>query len=164
MKASKVLYAIGFLYAIGLAQLGLAVPVPATSLDAISYVPGKPGRLARVTRPPILRHLTSVSTVTDAEEYVGQKIGFKFNNRPVSPSENIPPSLALVAPQPLKTTYLLSLSAQLRSGKERVLDVVGDGTSETIECCHDSILCALFQKDTTKTKYCFFRLKCICLL
>ncbi|WQF90561.1 hypothetical protein CDEST_15575 [Colletotrichum destructivum] len=158
MKASKLLYAIC------LAQLGLAVPVPATSLDIVSNVPGKTGRLARITRAPILRHLISASTVTDAEEYVGQKIGFEFDNRPVSPSENIPPSLALVAPQPLKTTYLLSLSTQLRSGKERVLDVVGDGTSETIECRHDSILCALFQMDTTKTKDCFFRLKYICLL
>ncbi|KAK1975304.1 hypothetical protein LZ30DRAFT_638845 [Colletotrichum cereale] len=146
MKGSNLLYTMGFVYAIGLAQLGLAVPVPATSLDIASHIPGETGRLARITCARILCLCNTIPifTVTDAEELVVHKIGFEFDNRPVSPSENIPPSLVLAAPQPLKTTYLLSLSTQLRSGKKRVLDVVGDGTSETIECHHDSDSYALF--------------------
>ncbi|KAK1978889.1 hypothetical protein LZ30DRAFT_783829 [Colletotrichum cereale] len=126
MKPSTLLYAMGF------AQLGLAIPVPATISDVVSHVRGEARRLTRITRVPT-RHTPPVSTVKDAEEYVGQKIELEFDNRPVAPSKNMPPSLVLAAPRPLKTTYLQSLSNELRSGKERVVDVVGDGTPETIE-------------------------------
>ncbi|KAK1969963.1 hypothetical protein LY78DRAFT_300673 [Colletotrichum sublineola] len=126
MKPSTLLYAMGF------AQLGLAFPVPATILDMSSHVQVEARRLTRTTRVPI-RHTPPVSTVKNTEKYVEQTIEIKFDNRPVSPSENTSPSLVLAAPQPIKTTYLQSLSTKLQSGKDRVVDVVGDGTPETIE-------------------------------
>ncbi|KAK2032908.1 hypothetical protein LX32DRAFT_581899 [Colletotrichum zoysiae] len=126
MKPSILLYVTGF------AQLGLAAPVPATISEMASHVQGEARRLATFNRIPT-DHTPPVSTIKDAEEYVGHEIELEFDNRPVSPSENMAPSLVLAAPQPLKTTYLQSLSTKLRSGKERVVDVVGDGTPETIE-------------------------------
>ncbi|KAK2000403.1 hypothetical protein LX36DRAFT_668736 [Colletotrichum falcatum] len=125
MKPSTLLYAMGF------AQLGLAAPVSTIS-DMASHVQGEARRRVKITRVPT-RHTPPVSTIKVAEEHVEQKVELEFDNRPVSPSENMPPSFILAAPQPLKTTYLQSLSTQLRSGKERVVDVVGDGTPETIE-------------------------------
>ncbi|KAK1590816.1 uncharacterized protein LY79DRAFT_579564 [Colletotrichum navitas] len=125
MKPSTLLHAMGF------SQLALAVPVPAIISDMAAHVQNEAWRLATVNRVPI-SHTPPVSTIKDVEEYVGHRIEFEFDNHPVSPSENLPPSLVLAAPQPLKTTYLQSLSTRLRSGKERVVDVAGDGTPETI--------------------------------
>ncbi|KAK1948919.1 hypothetical protein LY78DRAFT_664631 [Colletotrichum sublineola] len=96
----------------GFAQLGLAVPIPAIISNRASRVRGEARGLTKITRMPI-HHTPPISAVKDVEEYVGQKTGFEFDNRPMSPSENMHPSFALAAPRPLKTTYLQSLSTQL---------------------------------------------------
>ncbi|GKT96164.1 hypothetical protein CT0861_08061 [Colletotrichum tofieldiae] len=126
MKPSTLLYALGF------AQLGLAAPVPAPISGLVSHIQGEAHRLTKITRLSF-HHTPPFSTAKEVEEPEGQKIEFEFDNRPVSPSENVPPSLVLAAPRPLKTSYLQSLSKHPGSGKDRVVDVVGDGTPETIE-------------------------------
>ncbi|GJC82806.1 hypothetical protein ColLi_05644 [Colletotrichum liriopes] len=126
MKPSTLLYALGF------AQLGLAAPVPAPISGLVSHIQGEAHRLTKITRLSF-HHTPPFSTAKEVEEPEGQKIELEFDNRPVSPSENMPPSLVLAAPRPLKTSYLQSLSKHPGSGKDRVVDVVGDGTPETIE-------------------------------
>ncbi|OBR08682.1 hypothetical protein CH63R_07447 [Colletotrichum higginsianum IMI 349063] len=123
MKPSTLFCALGFV------QLGMAIPVPATLSDLVTHVKGEARRLTKITRVS-MHHTPPISTVKEPEE---QKIEFRFDNSPVSPSEDVPPSLVLAAPRPLKTTYLQSLSKHPGSGKDRVVDVVGDGTPETIK-------------------------------
>ncbi|KXH45720.1 hypothetical protein CNYM01_04000 [Colletotrichum nymphaeae SA-01] len=118
MKPSSLLFALGF------TQFGLAAPVPSTISDMVSHVKTEARRLTRVTR--VSMHRTRpISDVYDIET--------EFNNEPVTPSEDMPPSIVLAAPRPLKTSYLQSLSRHpAPHGKDRVVDVVGDGTPETI--------------------------------
>ncbi|KAK1953585.1 hypothetical protein LY78DRAFT_730850 [Colletotrichum sublineola] len=128
MKVSASLYAMSF------AQMGLAVPIPATRSYETAFHLQETGLLIGITRVSI--HYTQpVPTVNHAAGYVGyvEKSGSSFNNRPVSPSKNMPPILVLAAPRPLKTAYLQSLSTQLGSRKESVLNLAGDGTPETME-------------------------------
>ncbi|GKT42430.1 uncharacterized protein ColSpa_02611 [Colletotrichum spaethianum] len=121
------------LYALGLGQLCLAAPVPATIPDLVSHVQIEARRLTKIARVSTYSTTPPVSTVKEVRDSEQQRIEFEFNNRPVSPSEDTPPSLVLAAPRPLKTSYLQSLAKHPGSGKDRVVDVVGDGTPETIE-------------------------------
>ncbi|KAF9879452.1 hypothetical protein CkaCkLH20_02995 [Colletotrichum karsti] len=123
-----------FLYALGLAELGLAMPVPMTISDMVSHVKGEARRLTRITRVSMHR-ARPVAVVQDAEQASRIEL-FEFDNHPVSPSRVLPPSVVLAAPRPLKTDYLQSLAKhpqqQQQPEKDRVVDVVGDGTPETI--------------------------------
>ncbi|OHE96490.1 hypothetical protein CORC01_08253 [Colletotrichum orchidophilum] len=113
-----------FLCALGITQLSLAAPVPSTISDMVSVVRTEARRLTRVSRVSLHR-TRPLTAVYDSET--------EFDNEPVSPSEDMPPSVVLAAPRPLTTVYLQSLSKHPASrGKDRVVDVVGDGTPEKI--------------------------------
>ncbi|OLN96349.1 hypothetical protein CCHL11_00608 [Colletotrichum chlorophyti] len=116
------------LCALGVAQLGLAAPVPTTVSDFVSHVNSEARRLTRITRVAMNHHRPAV--VFQEEE--DQKVEVRFDNRPMSPSTKVPPSIVLAAPRPLHTDYLQALAKHPTSRKGKVVDVVGDGTPETI--------------------------------
>lgn len=122
MKPATLLCALGFV------QLGLAAPVPATISDLVSHVRDEARRLTQVTR--VRMHRKRPAAFFQGLE--SQKVEVEFDNHPVSPSEDVPPSVVLAAPRPLKTSYLQSLSRHPATRKGKVVDVVGDGTPETI--------------------------------
>lgn len=117
------------LCALGLAQMGLAMPVPMTISDMVAHVKGEARRLTRITRVSMHR-MKPVATIQESED---ASIETEFDNHPISPSRVLPPSLVLAAPRPLKTDYLQSLSKHPQTGKDRVVDVEGEGMPETIK-------------------------------
>ncbi|TDZ34172.1 hypothetical protein C8035_v009628 [Colletotrichum spinosum] len=124
MKPSSLLCALGFVH------MGLAMPVPMTISDMVSQVQNEARRFTKITRVSMHRHQPPVSVVKESDEI--RLLEAQFDNRPVTPSEVLPPSVVLAAHRPLKTDYLQSLSKYRKAGKDRVVDVVGDGTPETI--------------------------------
>ncbi|KAL0937611.1 uncharacterized protein CTRU02_207342 [Colletotrichum truncatum] len=123
MKPATLLCALGF------AEMALAVPVPMTISDMMAHVKDEAHRLTRITRVSMHR-LRPVAIIQESGD---DKVEIVFDNRPISPSKVLPPSLVLAAPRPLKTNYLQSLAKHPKSGKERVVDVNGDGTPSTIK-------------------------------
>ncbi|KAK2780532.1 hypothetical protein CKAH01_00476 [Colletotrichum kahawae] len=122
------------LYALGLAEMATAMPVPMTISDMVSQIKGEARRWTHITRVSMHR-MRPVAIVQEQEQSDDSKVEVVFDNHPVSPSRAIPPSLVLAAPRPLKTDYLQALSKhpQSAAAKDRVVDVDGTGPPETIK-------------------------------
>lgn len=118
-----------FLYALGLAELALAMPVPMTISEMVSHVRGEARRLTRITRVSMQR-VRPEAIIRLSED---SKVEVEFDNHPISPSRVLPPSIVLAVPRPLETDYLQSLAKHRQTGKDRVVDIVGDGTPATIK-------------------------------
>ncbi|KAF5512152.1 hypothetical protein CGCA056_v012216 [Colletotrichum aenigma] len=121
-----------FLYALGLAKMATAMPVPMTISDMVSQIKGEARRWTHITRVSMHR-MRPVAIIQEQEQSDDSKVEIVFDNRPVSPSRVIPPSLVLAAPRPLKTDYLQALSKHPQAAKDRVVDVDGTGSPETIK-------------------------------
>ncbi|KAF4893354.1 hypothetical protein CGCVW01_v014144 [Colletotrichum viniferum] len=120
------------LYALGLAEMATAMPVPMTISDMVSQIKGEARRWTHITRVSMHRK-RPVAIIQEQEQSDDSKVEIVFDNRPVSPSSVIPPSLVLAAPRPLKTDYLQALSKHPQAAKDRVVDVDGTGSPETIK-------------------------------
>jgi len=120
---------------LSLAPLAWSSPLPIVLVDlapAAAHHPPAPVRPGQR-----LPHFTTTSSKhadidDDDDEASTQK---PIDNRPISPSSSVVPSVALASPQPVVTTYLLSLSAEAKSrtGGKADAAIVMDGAKATKE-------------------------------
>ncbi len=87
-----------------LAPLALAVPIPFVLVEDLG-VPTTRG----AHHPPAPVALKPGQTLAEALMDAGHLVQSPINNRPQSPASTAAPSAVLAAPQPVATTYLLSL-------------------------------------------------------
>ncbi|KAM0275807.1 hypothetical protein ACHAQH_007388 [Verticillium albo-atrum] len=113
------------LLALGMAQLGLAAPVPQSWEDLV-LPEGLSSRSIPVTR--VSRWSKKLEKEQDPfSRRSSLNSGIAFDNRPLTPSGTVPASVALTATRPLHTTFLQDLSKK-KETVTVIIDVEDDGT------------------------------------